>query len=197
MADNKYRLVTFDPGGTIGWSYFIVDFRAFTRPEAKVLRWVEFWDCGEFTGQEVEQLSDALGLIHRARQNDPVHLSKFDAVSEDFELTQLVGGDNLLSPVRINAVLDWELQTRYGLRLKTQRRQMRMSVTRERLRLFGFQGKFRKDEFSAMQHAVVWLRRLKQESRKHPWKFDDGISRNAKWDCACEEGGKCNLRHPR
>jgi hypothetical protein len=196
MADNQFNLVAFDPGGTIGWAHFIVDFRAFSRPEAKVLRWVQSWDCGEFTGQEGDQLQAALALVDRARYTGQL-INHTEVLSEDFELTQLIGGDNLLSPVRINAVLDWEIRKRYGLTLIRQRRQMRKGITRERLKLFGFKGRFRKDEFAAMQHAVTRLRLIKAESRRRPWKLEDNISTNAAWDCACEEGKPCNLRHPK
>lgn len=195
---NQFNLITFDPGGTIGWAHFIVDFRAFSRPEAKVLRWVQSWNCGEFTGQEAEQLSAAVALVGRARYTGKL-INRTEVVSEDFELTQLIGGENLLSPVRINAVLEWEINKRFGLSLRRQRRQMRMRVTRERLKLFGFKGKFRKDEFAAMQHGVVRLRQIKAESLRVPWKLEDAISTNAYWDCACAKGDgwSCDLKHPR
>ena len=33
----EYHLIMFDPGGTIGWAHFVLDFRAFSRPEHKAL----------------------------------------------------------------------------------------------------------------------------------------------------------------
>lgn len=131
-------------------------------------------------------------------------ISRGDIVSEDFELTQLIGGANLLSPVRINAVLEYECQ-RWGLQLNKQRRSLRTSVTPERLEMYGFKPPGRrwsktskgKDAFAAMQHAVVWLRRLKEQTRGRPWKLADGSTHNAFWDCACDDGLPCDLRHPR
>lgn len=204
LKPNEYHLVVFDPGGTIGWSHFIVDYRAFSRPEHKVLRWLISWDCGEFTGQEHEQLRDACALIYRAHFEPMPFVTRTDVVAEDFELTQLIGGKNLLSPVRINAVLDWECR-KQGLQLELQKRQMRTQITPERLELFGFQSPRKrwtttgkgKDEFSAMQHGLVKLRRVKDESRSRPWKFSDRVSANARWDCACERGRRCDLTHPR
>ena len=201
---NEYHLAVFDPGGTIGWAHFIVDYRAFSRPEHKVLRYLKSWDCGEFTGQEHEQLDDALALVRRAHFGDMPYTTRTDVVSEDFELTQLVGGNNLLSPVRINAVLDWECR-KQGLRLRLQKRQARTNVTPERLMEFGFKSTGKrwtttgrgKDAFAAMQHGVVSLRRTKEESRSRPWKLSDTISSNASWDCACELGRRCDLTHPR
>lgn len=215
---NEYHLVTFDAGaGATGWAHLTLSVKAFTRPERKVLGQVLDWDCGEFTGPENEQVAEASRLIWRAKfgempYNSTTHvvaaaLSKADFVAEDFELTQLIGGKNLLSPVRINSKLDWECY-RWGLVLQYQRRTMRTNVTPERLRLFGFDSPMNrggrwtktgkgKDAFAAMQHAIVWLRRTKEQSKSRPWKLSDGQTANAYWDCACERGRRCNLAHPR
>lgn len=199
---NEYHLVFFDPGGTTGWAHFVVDCHAFSRPEAKVMRWLKFWNCGEFTGPELDQCQSAVDLIKSARVGPMPFMSKtnvgsrIDIGSEDFELTQMVGGQNLLSPVRINAVLAWEC-SKLGLTLKLHKRHLRTSVTRERLKAFGFEGKFRKDEFAAMQHGVTWLRRVKEQSRRVPWKLSDGVSSNAYWDCRCTRGRRCDISHPR
>lgn len=193
---NEYHLVAFDPGGTIGWAHFILDIRAFSRPEHKVMRYLEYWNCGEFSGNENEQLTSAVGLIAKAKFGEMPFNTHTDVIAEDFELTQLVGGRNLLSPVRINAVLDWECRKR-GLHLQLQARQLRTAVTKERLKLFGFAGSFRKDEFSAMQHGVTWLRRTKAKAREVPWKISNGVAHNAYWDCSCTNDAPCNLKHPR
>lgn len=214
---NEYHIVAFDPGGTMGWAHLILSVRAFSRPEHKALRFLKSWDCGEFSGQENEQVEEASRLMWRAKfgsmpyntTTDVVSagLSKADFLSEDFELTQTVGGHNLLSPVRINAKLDITAH-RWGLVLHLQRRSMRTNITPERLRLFGFDSPMNrggnwtktgrgKDMFAAMQHAIVWLRRTKEQSRARPWKLADGSTHNAKWDCACSRGRQCDLRHPR
>lgn len=191
---DEYHLVAFDPGGRIGWAHLIVNIRAFTDRRNKVLANVEDWDCGEFEGPELEQCKEASRLIWRARfgempYNSPtsvilsVPLQRGDVVSEDFELTQRVGGHNLLSPVRINAILDFECD-RWGLKLNLQRRSMRTGVNPTRLKRFGFESPFRrngewstsgkgKDAFAAMQHAIVWLRRKKSKANKRPWRLVD------------------------
>lgn len=203
MPTNEYHLAVYDPGGTIGWAAASISLKAFSRPEHRIRPNILRWDCGEFTGTEEEQLERAVALARRAHFSGDGFNHRTDIVSEDFELTQLIGGNNLLSPVRINAVLDWEVR-KHGLKLNLQKRQMRTGITPERLRLFGFPGKWTKtgegkDKFAAMQHFVTWLRRKKQESLRVPWKLDDGIVHNAHWDCACSLGRKykCDLRHPR
>jgi hypothetical protein len=212
---NEYHLVTFDPGGTIGWAHFTVDCRAFSRPEHKVLKYLSTWDCGEFEGSEFEQCQEAKRLIWRAKFGDMPYntttdvvslgLTKADFLSEDFELMQTIGGHALLSPVRINAVLSDACET-WGMHLTLQRRALRTSVTPERLVMYGFKSPMGrrwtktskgKDAFAAMQHGIVWLRRVKEISRGRPWKLSEGGTHNAYWDCNCADGGRCDLKHPR
>jgi hypothetical protein len=191
---NEHHLITYDPGAAAsGWTHFIIDRRAFSRPEHKLLRWLLYWNCGEFTGTEHEQLRQATRLMDGALKS--VSYLALDVLSENFDLTQLIGGSNLLSPVRFNAVLDWECAKR-AIRLELQARQMRTGVTHERLKLYGFEGKFRKDEFAAMQHGVTKLRLMKQLSKQRPWKLSEGGALNAHYDCACHRRKKCDLIHP-
>lgn len=199
----NYHLVSFDPGGTTGWAHIEMSERAFSRPEHKVLAHVINWNCGEFSGPEVKQLSEAERLIAYARGYFEFENNRCDVISEAFELKQTIGGDNLLSPVRVNAVLDWICQTKHGMQLQTQRRTMRITVTPERLSRYGFASPYGrwsktgkgKDAFAAMQHAIVWLRRLKQASLSRPWKLsEDGVT-NSRWDCACEKGKRCDIDH--
>lgn len=196
---NEFHVTAFDGGGTTGWAHLVVDFRAFSRPENKVMRWLKHWECGEYTGPEEDQEAAAVDRIHTTLKT--VSYLAYDVVGEDFELTQLIGGKNLLSPVRINAVLAWECHKR-GVKYNLQARQLRTSVTPQRLNLFGFEGRWTKtgkgkDMFAAMQHAVTWLRRKKIDSRSRPWKLSDGTILNSYWDCDCSEGKPCDMVHPR
>lgn len=213
--ENEYHILAFDPGGTTGWGHLILDRRAFSRPEHKALKYLKHWECGELTGSENEQVEQASRLIWRAKFGDMPYntttdvvssgLSVPDILSEDFELTQRVGGHNLLSPVRINAKLDWVCHT-WGQHLNLQKRSMRTAITAERLRAFGFTSPFRKggnwsttgngkDAFASMQHAVTWLRRVKENSRSLPWRIT--VNGRTQWDCACARKGPCDLRHLR
>lgn len=196
---NEYHLTTFDPGAAAsGWTHFIVDYRAFSRPDNLVVDWIKEYDHGEYTGPEHKQYQQAVNHIHHVvdAQGLGVSYMSYDVVSEEFQLTQLIGGaDNLLSPVRFNAVLDWECQKR-AVHFTLQARQLRTNVTKDRLRKMGFPQRFRKDEFAAMQHAITWLRRMKLESLKRPWKLSDPSIMNARWDCACERRKPCDMLHP-
>jgi hypothetical protein len=193
----QYHILSFDPGGTIGWAHFVFDYQAFSRPENKLLRWLLSWNCGEYAGTELEQLDLATAATWNCHFPNEYN-SRLDVIAEDFELTQLIGGKNLLSPVRINAVIDWECR-KHGLALQLQKRQMRTAVTPERLNLYGFEGRWTttgrgKDAFAAMQHAVVWARRIKEKSKAQPWKLCDGqVGRY--WDCACSDGELCDMSH--
>lgn len=193
--DNEYHLITFDPGSAAtGWTWFVVDIHAFSRPKASLWDNVLSWDCGEFRGEDLKIPKQCVKLIHEALQFSS-YLT-MDVVCEDFELTQLVGGKNLLSPVRIGSVIEWECAKR-AVKFHYQARQLRTSSTRQRLNTWGFEGKFKKDEYAAMQHATYWLRNMKRKSMERPWKLNEGGVLNAGgWDCACAKDRKCDIWHP-
>src|ERR1700755_2394176 len=201
---NEYHIIAIDPGGTTGWAHLVCDYRAFSRPDHKALAYLKSWDCGEFSGAESGQCERAVSLIHRAIGDTPqsTFRNRTDVVGEDFDLVQTIGGHDLLSPVRINAVLAWECR-KQALTYTLQNRSLRTNITAAQLNLFGFEGRWTKtgkgkDMFAAMQHAVVWLRRQKKFSYSHPWKLSDNVSSNAYWDCACAENihYACDLVHP-
>jgi hypothetical protein len=207
-GSNEFHLIALDPGGAAtGWAHFVLDYRAYSRPENKVLQWLKSWDCGEYLGSEVDMVKSLKARIHAIRR--PAYadnVPRTEIVSEAFDLKQTIGGDNLLSPVRINAMVTWVVEE-YGLKLAVQNRALRTGTTAERLVQYGFEGRWGKtgrgkDAFSAMQHAVYRMRAIKQDSVKHPWKLSDGIVTNAYWDCACSIGRdpigrpKCDLIHP-
>lgn len=196
MNPNEHHIMWFDPGGTLGWSWLAVDVRAFTRPEHHWEDYILTWDCGEISGTETEVLIGGVALIDEVL--GCVSYLRCTIGGEDFELTQLIGSKhNLLSPVRQNAVFAWECRKR-GINYQLQARQLRTNVTRDRLKIWGIDGKFKKDEFASLQHNVTWLRRMKKESLSSPWKLDaPDIINGGGWDCACARGRQCDLSHPR
>lgn len=203
MSDpNEFHLTTLDPGGRTGWTHFCMDVRAFTRPENKVLGHIKWYESGVWDGTEHEIISKFNSHLLNTISVyglDVSHLM-YEVVSEDFDLVQTIGSkQNLLSPVRINAVVSWLCAVR-AVKFRVQNRALRTSTTRERLKLFGFPGRFQKDEFAALQHAIYRLRTIKDESLRRPWKLADGSILNARWDCTCSQpGGKKNthdLIHP-
>src|SRR3982751_5809949 len=162
---NEFHIVAFDPGGVIGWAHLVIHFRAYTHPKTKVLANLLHWSTGEFKGTEHANLAECIHLVRASRYGQMPYHSKTDVVSEDFELTQFIGGANLLSPVRINAVLEWEVARIGGVSMTFQKRQMRTGVTSERLKMMGIMT-MGKDSFAAMQHAITWARRVKQQANR-------------------------------
>ena len=195
---NEYHILAFDPGGTTGWAHLVLSYYAFSRPENRALAHLISWDCGEFAGTEVEQLDQATAMIWGHHFPNEYN-ARLDVGAEDFELTQLIGSKaNLLSPVRINAVLGWECR-KQGLEFKLWQRGNRVAQTPARLNAFGFIGRWSpngkgKDAFAAMQHAVTYLRTVKDKSKSMPWRLSDGVGRY--WDCDCTNGLICDLNHP-
>jgi len=167
----------------VGWAHMVIDKRAFYHHLTKVLPNVLDWDTGEFDGTEHANITECVRLVREARYGEMPFHSKTDVVTEDFELTQMIGGENLLSPVRINALLEWEVSKVGGVSFHYQKRQMRTGITPERLKAMGFASPMNrggnwtrtgkgKDSFAAMQHAIVWVRRVKQEANRRPWKAE-------------------------
>lgn len=196
---NTYELLVFDPGGTIGWARFEIDAHAFSRPDNKVFNHIRDWDYGELDDKdETTNIAHAVGMIYAMSVGTMPYNCSIDFVSEDFILTQQIGGRNLLSPVRINAVLDWECR-KQGQLLQYQARQMRTLVTKDWLVRRGLKKpRMRKDEFAAMQHAVTWLKRRKLAANARPWKLAAHGHHNAVWDCSCAQGfTTCDMAHPK
>jgi len=197
---NDFHVTWFDCGGTTGWSHFCLSCEAFSRPEHKILPNIRWWDCGEFTGLETAILKSAVGWIDEVLALNGASFLSYHIGGEDFDKTNTPGSkENLFSPVRQNAVLDWECDKR-GIKYQYQNRQLRTGVTKARLTRFGFEGRWTtsgkgKDKFAAMQHGVTYLRRLKRDSLSHPWKLNSPDVHGAYWDCACKEGNKCDLVH--
>lgn len=192
---NLFQLIAYDPGGTVGFFHAIVDFHAFTRPENKLLSNILYWNSGEFSGDETQQEDQLTRLIKRFHFINGRRI-RTHVLGEAFDLVQTIGGDDLLSPVRINAVIKWEC-IKLGVPFSLQRRHLRTKVTRERLHLWGFNEQWKKDEFAATQHGMYYLRTLKQQSLSRPWKLESDSATNAIWDCACKKGKRCDLTHPK
>jgi hypothetical protein len=194
---NLFQLIAYDPGGTIGFFHAVVDFHAFSRPENKLLSNLLYWNCGELSGSEAQQEIELTRFIDRHHFKNGRRI-KTQVIGEDFDLVQTIGGADLLSPVRINAVIKWECD-KIGVPFALQRRHLRMGVTRERLKLWGFNERWKKDEFAATQHGMYYLRTLKQHTLSKPWKLESDSSTNARWDCSCARNKRraCDLVHPK
>lgn len=168
---NEYHILWFDPGeAATGWAYLSIHRRAFTNPHNKLLTNILFWRTGEFRGTERDMLTSAMELMYWVRFSPMPFVCPSTIGTEQFHLGQTIGGRELLSPVRLNAVLDWECLRKTGLTLEYQSPSQRTNVTRERLKLWNLWPVKGKDAFAAMQHAIVRARRLKSEANRKPWK---------------------------
>lgn len=170
---NRYHTLWFDPGYiATGWAWFVIDARAFTNHRARVHSHIIDWDTGEFTGPFADQCNAMMNLAHSIRFGEMPFVPRCHIGSESFRLSQLAGGEELYRPIELNAVMKWYCQTRLGCELVIQDRTLRLGKTKERLKAMGFSWRG-KDSFAAMQHAVTWLQRIKQQSNKFPWTLDD------------------------
>ncbi len=190
-----YHLTALDPGGRTGWVHFVVDFRAFSRPENKVLRWLTEWESGEVFGSQRIQVRQIVALMNVIIVLPSPPHSKYDVVSEDFIATQTVGGRSLLIPAELNAQFAHECDI-HGIPFHLQLPSMRVNMTKARVRQCGFTQRFGKDEFAAIQHGLVWLRRIKAASITQPWQLPSKDPPGEYWDCACANRKPCDLLHP-
>lgn len=170
MNTNLHHFLWFDPGGTMGWAYCRIRREAFVYRDERVLSNVEQWRSGELTGTERQVIQKGVDMVRKL-----VYSTSFllvDIGTEDFDLVQTRGGkENVLSPVRINAVLDWEVGN-CGAKLHYQNRALRTSQTRERIKAFGIPSPKGKDALAAMQHLVYRVRTVKKASMAKPWKMN-------------------------
>lgn len=151
---------------------------AFRKRDEFVLSHVVDWDTGEFEGTRHDQIRQSVDLVRKVYYSEKPH-TFLDCVAEDFEFMQTLGGNDLLLPVEFNAVLAWELERNFNLSLQKQKRGLRTNVTADRLVSWGFDPKLSKrwsehgrgkDSFAATQHAVAYLRRVKEQAKRRPWK---------------------------
>jgi hypothetical protein len=183
------QFIWFDPGGAAtGWAHFAIHIRAFTDSRWELLDHVVAWNTGEFRGTETHMARSCVERALWARWGPPSRATHFPGRlyvgTEDFDRQpNQRGGKEVLSPVRINAMVEYGLATQCkGLTLDYQGRSMRTQVTAERLRRWGFEPPegYRwgisgrgKDSFAAMQHIITKMRRVKQDADKRPWSLGE------------------------
>jgi hypothetical protein len=163
---SSYTVLAIDPGGTTGWSIFCFDPKALVDDEVKLLASINFWTCGEVTGDEDDQV-DYLETLAAA-------WPLADVVVEDFILRQYRQDRSLLAPVRVTASFKRALRWT-GVQLpgqgQTQPRRFHLqqpnlaksAVTDTRMRASGFyQATAGKPHArDAVRHALTFARRKK------------------------------------
>lgn len=92
-------LVWFDPGGTTGWCVVTVHPDALLRPDIPMLPNILHCAAGHFGGSEADNIRQCLELI--------ADWPGLVVGVESFRLRSRVSSTELLSPVRIRAVLDY------------------------------------------------------------------------------------------
>lgn len=124
LESGLFNVVTFDGGGTTGWSVVSYRTAAFTERGA-ILDHVAFWAAGQYIGPLEHQIHEAIQLCVAwapqypgSRAGDWAPLDNLAVVAEDFTLRQFRMDSTLLLPVEFNAGL------RQGLWNMTPRRRL-------------------------------------------------------------------------
>jgi hypothetical protein len=153
-------LISIDPGGTTGWSIMQVHPEALCRPSVPVLRNVLHWTHGELVGPEIVQTNEIIKMV----QEWPGAC----LLVEDFILRMRNMDRELLSPVRIRAMLSYGLDMA-GLSeyFSQSAGDAKETVNDDRLKRWGFYqragglGHAR----DADRHSLTWL----QSCKKYAW----------------------------
>jgi hypothetical protein len=152
--DWLYRIVAFDPGGTTGWCVMAIHEDAIDDPEIRIVDNVQFWTAGEFTGEEDDQADSILDL---ANSWPTARL-----IMEDFILRKFSKSEELLSPVRLAAIVRHGLRPRYFI---LQQSALAMTtVTDERMKSMGFWIPGKQHARGAVKHALTWAKRAKERA---------------------------------
>lgn len=160
-APEPFYAITFDNGGTSGWSLFGVWPEAMHDPRTRILDSIAFWSAGQFTGTEGQQVDQMMGLIEAWPDETRI-------LCEDFILQQFSMARDLLAPVRINARLEDRLYVVSGGEryITYQQPSLAMrTITDEMLKTWGFWNVLKGQQHArdAVKHNITWLRRLKQQ----------------------------------
>lgn len=177
QGNPMYLLVTFDPGGTTGWSVFGVWWAALRSDRYKLLDNIDFWSAGQFIGTDREQSAQMAAL---AQAWPDAHL-----LVEDFILRTANPRREVLSPVRLTARFEQALEERKDPRFDKVIYQMptmaMSSMPDKRLEMMGhdFINRTRGQEHArdAVRHALTWLRRVKEIHTIRTSEHPEGMAR--------------------
>lgn len=173
MANDAPVVVAFDPGGITGWSVIKVHPEALCTA-APILGNIEHWAHGQI-------ISPANDTAEQACVDDMVALVAqwpgCAVLIEDFILRMLTTGRDLLSPVRLTAMLCYALNKELGIEVthRQQPSEAKTVATDERLKNWGLYERDGGLEHArdADRHAILWLRKAKDPVR--------GAARRALW----------------
>lgn len=158
------KLLWLDPGGTTGWSIFVVHPDALVDPKSAILANVEYHATGQIAGAggENENEQIAISLILDLVASWP----GITVGTESFRLRQLTQDTELLTPVRINAALRYAMWAGNWGQLHEQPASLaKRTATDERLKEWGYynshSGPHARD---ADRHGLTFLRRAKERA---------------------------------
>lgn len=154
---DMYIVLSLDPGGTTGWSIFGIHPDAMSGdPAIQVVPNVEFWLAGQFEGEEHDQADEIVDLVG--------HWPSARLVCEDFILRKHSQARELLSPVRLTAVVSWAIRPRY---LVLQQPSLAMTtITDERQKAMGFWLPGQQHARDAIKHNLTFLKRQRDRQVK-------------------------------
>lgn len=155
-------LVAFDPGGTTGWAVFSVHPLSLVDAEYPILENVLHWSQGQISlGADGEA-----GMIHEMAWTC-ASWAGAAVVAEDFILESARKNREMLSPVRLNAGLEYALWLQ-DRKLLIQSRDIKATVTDERLKAWGYYRREGGEEHArdATRHALAFLRKAKGPTKE-------------------------------
>lgn len=150
--DQDFTVAGFDPGGKTGWAWFELMPEKLLQPDNDVHDSIYDWDYGYYAGPEFDQVDRIIYLIRTLQRKGPL----LGVVTEDFILApgKATMGREMLSPVRINAALGYQLRLE-GIPLDFQMPSYVSKLTDDRLRALGLYAP-QKDARMAVKHAYTW-----------------------------------------
>lgn len=159
---DQYICLAIDPGGITGWALIGVHPDAMSGdPDIRILDNVEFWVAGQVNGEENAQCDEILELIG--------HWPSARLVIEDFLLRKQGMQRDLLSPVRITSVLEYEVRPRYFI--KQQPALAMTTITDDRQKAMGFWVPGQEHARDGLKHALTFLKRQKDRQVVSARKF--------------------------
>lgn len=156
--NDQYVVLALDPGGTTGWSVIGVHVDAITSgdPSLKIMENVEFWTCGQFTGNEFDQVDEICALI--------AAWPSARLVSELFTLRTRVTSSETFSLERMNFGIGYAIRPRY---LVFQQPSLAMTtITDDRQKDLGFWVPGREHARDSIKHALTFLKRQRDRQIK-------------------------------
>lgn len=162
-------VISFDPGGTTGWSIFQCHPESLIQNDVRVLDNIDYWKMGQFSGLENKQATECFELVKS--------WPGCAVVIEDFILRKMSKDEDLLAPVRLIAKIEL-LLWQEGIRsFRQQPSEAKTTATDERLKSWGLYVPGEEHARDASRHSITWLRKTKEKAklRVYSWPHLYGI----------------------